>query len=245
VAEISETYAPDRIEIETPDFMGFAHGYHHEKDGLGLRPEDDFLLGLCFCDHCRAAAQAEGIPFEEARRETAVLLDEAFARELPGPPRSGFPERGPDAFADLPALHAFLRWRPRQVSAFLAELKAACASPTRLLLIDWEGSWVGGIDLGTALPQVDGLLFCAYVQRPERIAALLKDLRQRLRPDQTFAVGLQLFHPNVAGKADLIARVGATHGLADGLNFYNLGLVPPARLGWIAAALQPSGPSPV
>lgn len=244
VAEISETYAPDRIEIETPDFMGFAHGYHHEKDGLGLRPEDEFLLGLCFCDHCRAAAGIEGVPFEDARRETAALLDDALAREIPAPPRPGFLELGPAAFADRPALHAFLRWRPRQVSSFLAELKAACASATRLILIDWEGSWAGGVDPDTALPQVDGLLFCAYVQPPDRIAALLQGFRQRLRPGQTLAAGFQLFYPSVADEADLVARVGATRGLVNGLNFYNLGLVPPARLGWIAAALQPPGPAP-
>ncbi len=244
VAEISETYAPNRIEVETPDFMGFAHGYHHEKDGLGLRPEDEFLLGLCFCDHCRAAAQTEGIPFEEARRETAALLDDTFARELPAPSRPGFPDRGPEAFADRPALLAYLRWRPRQVSALLAELKAACASTTRLLLIDWEGSWAGGVDPDTALPTVDGVLFCAYVQPPDQIATLLQGFRQRLRPNQTVTAGFQLFHPNIADEADLVARVSATHGLADGLNFYNLGLVPPARLGWIAAALQLPGPSP-
>ena len=29
--------------------MPYAHGYHHEKDGVGLTAEDDFLLSLCFC----------------------------------------------------------------------------------------------------------------------------------------------------------------------------------------------------
>ena len=31
VREIAERYRPDRIELESPDFMGFSHGYHHEK----------------------------------------------------------------------------------------------------------------------------------------------------------------------------------------------------------------------
>jgi hypothetical protein len=55
--------------------------------------------------------------------------------------------------------------------------------------------------------------------------------------------GFQLFHPNVAGEADLVARVGATEGLAHHLNFYNLGLVPPARLAWMAAALRSLPPA--
>ncbi|TIQ22565.1 MAG: hypothetical protein E5X54_35460, partial [Mesorhizobium sp.] len=39
VADVTHTYKPDRIELESPAFMGFAHEYHHEKDGVGLTPE--------------------------------------------------------------------------------------------------------------------------------------------------------------------------------------------------------------
>ena len=60
VADVTATYRPDRIELESPCFMGFAHEYHHEKDGVGLTPEDDFLLSLCFCDSCLARAPRAG-----------------------------------------------------------------------------------------------------------------------------------------------------------------------------------------
>ncbi|SLN52510.1 hypothetical protein [Roseisalinus antarcticus] len=89
VAEIAERYAPDRIELESPDFMGFDHGFHHEKDALGLLPEDMFLLGVCFCRHCMNRATHAGVPAEAARARVADLLDAAFARELP---RSRFPD---------------------------------------------------------------------------------------------------------------------------------------------------------
>ncbi len=49
VRDIAEVYAPDRIEIESPDFMAFSHGFHNEKDGLPPQPAEDFLRGLCFC----------------------------------------------------------------------------------------------------------------------------------------------------------------------------------------------------
>ena len=52
VAELTYAYAPDSVELESPTFMGFVHGFHHEKDGVGLAPEDDFLLSLCFCPAC-------------------------------------------------------------------------------------------------------------------------------------------------------------------------------------------------
>ena len=56
VADVTQRYRPDVVELESPSFMGFAHEFHHEKDGVGLLPEDDFLLSLCFCPSCLARA---------------------------------------------------------------------------------------------------------------------------------------------------------------------------------------------
>ena len=61
--------------------------------------------------------------------------------------------------------------------------------------------------------------------------------RALLGPDKTLIAGFQLFHPNVRDRTDLAARVAQTQGQVDGLNFYNLGLVPPSRLDWIRSAL--------
>jgi hypothetical protein len=47
-----------------------------------------------------------------------------------------------------------------------------------------------------------------------------------------------LFHPNLSDAEDLAARVTAAKTCADGFNFYNLGLVPPARLAWMRDALR-------
>ena len=53
--DLTHSYEPDLVELESPSFMGFAHEFHHEKDGVGLTAEDDFALSLCFCDSCLAA----------------------------------------------------------------------------------------------------------------------------------------------------------------------------------------------
>ena len=120
VAEISHRYHPDRIEMESPDYMGFAHGFHHEKDGLGLLEEDTFLPGLCFCTHCKAAALAADVDFEAARQTVSTLLDAAFARELPLRQFPDFPARALDAFRDYPALMHYLTWRSTPVTALIA-----------------------------------------------------------------------------------------------------------------------------
>ena len=161
VREVAEVYAPDRIELESPDFMGFSHGFHHEKDGLGLLPEEDFLLGLCFCDHCRRDATAAGIPFEQARLRVVALLDAAFARDLPQRSFPDFPARGLAAFDGEPALAAFLHWRPGQVTALVAAVAAVVPPATELAVIDQDGSWTGGLDITALAPLVGSVLYCA------------------------------------------------------------------------------------
>ncbi len=232
-AEVSHRYRPDRIELESPDFMGFAHGYHHEKDGLPLLAEDSFLLGVCFCAHCTAAASAAGIDAEAARREALRLLDGALARELPEPQLADFPGAGTCAFAEWPALASYLHWRPTPVTTLIRDIRAATHPDTRLLLIDAEGTWTGGIDLPALIPHLDGILHCAYFTATERIAPLMAQTRALLGPHKSLIAGFQLFHPTVSDASDLLSRCGETAGFVDGLNFYNLGLVPPARLNWI------------
>lgn len=237
VAEISQTYRPDRIELESPDFMGFSHGYHHEKDGLGLLPEDDFLLGLCFCQHCLTRATAAGIDARAAQTQVANLLDAAFARELPQAQFPDFPASGIATFSGHPAIHAYLDWRSEPVTSLIAEIKSVTHPDTSLLLIDAEGTWMGGIDLPAIIPHIDGILHCAYFTAPDRINALMAQTRAQLGPDKMLIAGFQLFHPNVADSGDLQNRVAQAAPSANGFNFYNLGLVPPARLHWISAAL--------
>ncbi len=236
VAEVSQRYRPDRIELESPDFMGFAHGFHHEKDGLGLLPEEEFLLGVCFCDHCMARARAAGAPADAARDAVRALLDAAFARELPEARFLDFPEAGLAAFKEVPDLQAYLLWRTEPVTSLIAEIRAAADPATRILLIDAEGTWRGGVDLAAIAPHCDGILSCIYTTETARIGTVLGDVREAVGPDKPIIAGFQLFHPKVADAADLRARVAAARGVADGFNFYNLGLVPEARLAWIGAS---------
>ena len=167
----------------------------------------------------------------------AGLLDAAFARELPQAQFPDFPEDGIAAFARLPALYVYLSWRSEPVASLIAEIKAVVPAGVRLLLIDFEGSWWGGVDVAAVAPHVDGLLYCAYFTAVDRIADLMTEARHRIGPEKTLIAGFQLFHPNVKDRDDLAARVSAAAPWADGFNFYNLGLVPPKRLDWIRTAV--------
>jgi hypothetical protein len=239
VRDITTNYRPDMLELESPNFMGFAHEYHHEKDGVGLTAEDDFLLSLCFCDHCTARAEKAGVPIAGARKTTARFIAELCERAVPEKQFPDFPAAGIDAFRAHPDLHAFLTWRSEPVTSLIGEIKAAADPATRIVLIDLKDGWLGGVDLAAVAKLCDGAILCCYDMTPEAIADVMHTGRALLGPEKFLGLGLRVFYPEVDGPAILAARAkAAVEAGADGVNFYNYGLIPAKRLDWVRAAVD-------
>ncbi len=233
VADVSHGYRPDRIELESACYMGFAHEHHHEKDGVGLAPEDDFLMSLCFCPSCLDAAFRSGIDGEAARRTVRDLVVAACERVVPEPVFPEFPSAGPDVFRKWPELHAYVMRRFETVTSLAAELREATHPETRLLVIDISDGWLGGCDLAALAAVTDGAILCAYDMTPDAVERLAGDGRRAVGPDKFLGAGFRLFYPEMKSRDDVQARAGAAVAAgADGLNFYNYGLVPAARLDW-------------
>ncbi|MBB5662027.1 hypothetical protein GGE68_000194 [Rhizobium leguminosarum] len=239
VRDITVNYRPDMVELESPNFMGFAHEYHHEKDGVGLNAEDDFLLSLCFCAHCTARAGKAGIPVEGARRSAARFIAELCERAVPERQFRDFPAAGIDAFRDHPDLHAYLSWRAEPVTSLIGEIKAEADPATRIVLIDLKDGWLGGVDLAAAGRLCDGAILCCYDMEPTAIGDVIRSGRAALGSEKFLGVGLRVFYPEVAEAAVLAARAkAAVEAGADGVNFYNYGLIPAKRLDWVKVAVD-------
>ncbi|WFR98040.1 hypothetical protein [Rhizobium tumorigenes] len=239
VAEITYAYKPDMLELESPNFMGFTHEYHHEEDGVGLLPEDDFLLSLCFCEHCMARAAKAGVAVEGARETVKRFVAEMCEREVPEAQVPGFPTDGVNAFRAWPDLHAYLCWRTEPVTSLVAEIRDAADPATRIVLIDLKDSWLGGVDLAAIGKVCDGAIVCCYFMEPAAICDLMRTTRTALGPDKYLGVGLRVFYPEVLSAESLAFRTrAAISSGADGINFYNYGLVPARRLDWIRKAVD-------
>ncbi|MBY5623933.1 hypothetical protein [Rhizobium leguminosarum] len=239
VRDITTNYRPDMVELESPNFMGFAHEYHHEKDGVGLNAEDDFLLSLCFCDHCTARAEKAGVPVEGARGTVARFIAELCERTVPERQFPDFPAAGIDAFCDHPDLHAYLTWRSEPVTSLIGEIKAAADPATQIVLIDLKDGWLGGVDLAAVGKLCDGAILCCYDMEPDGVADVIRKGRAAIGPGRFLGVGLRVFYPEVSGPAVLAARAkAAVDAGADGVNFYNYGLIPAKRLDWVKAAVD-------
>ena len=77
------------ISSEALHYLGLEHGYAHERYFVPLGARVRYLLGLCFCEHCLAAARAAGVDGEAVRRSAREAIERAFAGDDPG----GEPER--------------------------------------------------------------------------------------------------------------------------------------------------------
>ncbi|PDT36353.1 hypothetical protein CO671_12010 [Rhizobium sp. M10] len=239
VHDITLNYRPDMVELESPNFMGFAHEYHHEKDGVGLNAEDDFLLSLCFCDHCTARAAKAGVPAESARRTVARFIAELCERDVPERQFPDFPAAGIDAFRDHPDLHAYLAWRSEPVTSLIDEIKAAADPASRIVLIDLKNGWLGGVDLAAVGKLCDGAILCCYDMEPNSVGDVIRAGRAAIGPQKFLGVGLRVFYPEVTAPAVLAARAkAAVDAGADGVNFYNYGLIPAKRLDWVRASVD-------
>lgn len=242
VKDISTGYRPDMIELETPSFMGFTHGYHHEKDGVGLTPEEDFLLSICFCDHCLKRADADGVNGEAARRWVTARLVEALERERPERTVPSFPAHGIEAFADIEPLCAFLRWRETVVTSLVGEIRQEAHPDTMVVAVSDASTWYAALDLAAIAKVCDGVLLCLYGEPSDTVSAGIGDMRRAIGSEKFLGAGFRLFHPELAGP-DELARVSlaAVKAGATGINYYNYGLVPEKRLRWIAQATRPFG----
>jgi hypothetical protein len=156
---------------ESLHYHALEHGYAHERYFVPLGPRVRHLLGLCYCRHCLAAANALGVDGEAARGRAREEIERAFA----GEEVAGEPER--DEYA---------RVREHVVTSLVAEV-AAAAGETPLEFIDLSGAVMGYADgrptgppapsiawrLGVDLPAVAracaGIEAIGYAADPERV----------------------------------------------------------------------------
>ena len=230
-------YGVDAIRAESLHFHGLRHGFHHERYFEQLGPVAEALLGLCFCEHCRAHATRLGVPADEVRRVVQDeirrrLADEAAAAE-PAPL---------DAIADG-ALAAYVDASAATVTSLAAEAAATAAEHgMRLTFMDPDGpgqGWLSGIDLPAltkAVPQIETLGYAATPEAVrEKVAAFAL---HGVRPD-ALAVILRPMSKDCDGPENLAAKIRVLSELGvPEIEFYNYGLMRLSSMDRIGTALS-------
>lgn len=234
--DLAERHELVALALETPGWLPFEHGYHHEFAMVPLNEWARVLLGLCFAPASVEGAKAAGFDADALRRDACRKLEAWLASEVV----IDEPRAAEMLLADLvlePDWSAFLRWRCRVVADLVREVRAAVPKRTKVWVIPsvqrpTAKGWVEGSDLRLLADAADRLEICAYERSAAGVAADLLDVRLRVGEGARLNAILRPGHPDLAGGAETVAAARAVKGAGcEGLAFYNYGHL---RLGALA-----------
>ena len=240
--DVADNYAVSGITIETPGFLPYTHGYHHE---FAMVPPNTWLnarLGLCFCDHCVGNAEAAGIDARSLQARIRTEVDTYLSGDI------DFPADMAEAFwlsdvATDGTLTRFLTWRSTVVTSLVAEIRAHVRADVGLAVIPsvarpTGGAWYEGTDLHS-LAKASGIIeACFYEPSGERIRADIYDTKRRMNGAGTLRGIIRPGFPDLVSRSDLVdaARAPGDAAISE-VAFYNYGHLRRRNIGWIADAL--------
>src|SRR2546428_6127133 len=144
------------VVAESLHFHGLEHGFHHERYFIELGAFGRYLLGLCFCDHCLAAAERRGVQAKTLREEARRELERRFA-SAPAPDDAELAQADVAAFAGG-ELGGYLQARADTVASLAGEAADAAANEgATFAFIDLSGAVQGyapGRPTGDAAPTI-------------------------------------------------------------------------------------------
>jgi hypothetical protein len=240
--DVTASYPVCGVSLETPGFLPYAHGFHHE---FALHRPNRWLdsqLGLCFCSHCQAGAKRAGIPVEALRRQVAGDIEAYLSSDV------DFPADMAEAFwlADVRTdgdLKAFLDWRCTVVTSLVQEIRQAVRKDASVAVIPsvarpTAGAWYEGSDLAALAEAADVIEACFYEPGAARVKADLFDVRRRLRGKGGLRGIVRPAFPDLDTKGEFLAAMRALgEGGVSEVAFYNWGHLRDANLNWIAEGL--------
>ncbi len=210
------------LALESPGYMTYTHGWHHEFGGIALDPVQERLMGTSFSPFEIAAAGAEGIDAAAVRDAVAKLLDRSW--------NEGFPlvtgeQLHPDAetvLADAEFV-AYQRWLDQQVVSLAAEIRdlVAAASPGTALR---HFAALDGRDANPDLLATGDGILAGYAASDEDARARAGTARRHGKQ----VIGMvRALPPDTTAPGQIARRVEAWRSAgADAVDTYNYGFMP-------------------
>ncbi|MDP2884921.1 MAG: hypothetical protein Q8P51_07870 [Ignavibacteria bacterium] len=227
------SHGVDAIELEALQFQGYAHGYHHEREGIELNSAARFLLGLCFCPSCIKRAQSTRLDLAPIRRFTKQTLEAWFAD--PAATAEKYP-----ALDKLPSdlFDPMLEWRKSVISSFVEEVAVGGRGSKlrQMVSVDPLARKLVSVDPAASAKVTGGILALGYVKDGVALLEPLKSLQASIGRAK-ITLGLQVGLPESGGKKEFLSKISTAKELGvNSFNFYNYGFIPSQNLTWIKEA---------
>ncbi len=248
----------DAVLAESLHFGFFGHGYHHERCFVELGPVEEFLLGLCFCEHCCARAAEAGVDAQAARAAAARVAGRVLDG---GAPRPG--ELSPAGLAEYAGedLARYAVTRTGTVTTLVASVARAVAGEgSQLVFLDLAGAvkgyadglpagglaheaaWQASVAPAAIGAVADGYAILGYARDPARLSADVAAYRSALGASAPLRVTLRPGRPDTPSAANLAEKLRLIATAADAVDFYSYGLYPLPVLDRIPEALAARQP---
>ncbi len=242
-ATITRDYPVNGLRLETPGYLPFQHGYHHEFALVRQNRWLDNLLGLCFCDHCMAGAGAAGVDMPGLKSRVVAAVETYLDAEV------DHADDMADAFwlADMVLdrdLTGLMRWRCDVVTSLVEDIRSAVRDDADIAVIPsvarpTGGAWYEGSDLAALARAAGGIEVCFYEPSVGRIVSDLHDVQRRIGDAGRIGAILRPGHPDLTDRATVAAAVATlTAGGVTDIGFYNYGHLRRPAMDWIADAFR-------
>jgi hypothetical protein len=232
--DLAGRYPVAALELESVEFMGFRHGFHHEKVGIPLDAWHTFLLDLCFCDACRRAATASGVDVASLRAFVRTSLVAYFDADLPPPAADESLLAATQAALDRDDLRGYLAMRNRAVADLVGALRDGLdrrgLSADLLCFASSPGGWREGSDPTLLRAVADGFIL-PYADSGREMVAAARRLRLAIGEATPLIAAVDATYPRTAMAEDVADRLQACGDMdVTGVNIYNYGLMRRATL---------------
>lgn len=222
------------VQLESPGYMGFLHGYHHEIIGVPLDAVQQRLLSFSFNPVEIAGATVAGIDAEAVRHRVASLLDGCWNRGI-ALMDGDEPTEAATAMLDDPEVRAYTDWLVDQEISLAEEMRQTirAANPDTTV---WHFAALDGSERDARLVATGDGILSGYassdddaIARAQRARALGKPARGAIRA----------IAPDTTDPAVIALRVATWNSAGvQGIDVYNYGLMPGTIWDAVVTALK-------
>jgi hypothetical protein len=230
--DIAAQCKPDAFYLESLSYLPFAYGFVNPKVLTPIPPRAEFLLGLCFCEHCTRAAN-KGLDAARFQAAVAAWLEQELPR---------MPTEDDNAPVDADWLDTAFDSRLQHFLAARAETATSLYEEV-VAKIRAKGALRVESELATqaAMPR-SGLVPRRVNKVTDRLgigvpaaAEQVKAAREGLDADKRLLANVQPAHLRSEAEAVRTVHEARAAGV-DGFTFYNYGLIRMEQLRWIGKA---------
>ena len=231
----------DAVEWETFEYIPYRHYAFVEKEGIGITPMAAVLLSLCFCPACLAAAKQRRINAKTVAKGVKQWLNDYFD----GKNRSLGPVES--QLSRVPGLAEYLDMRFDVLAGGLkeaADVLHAQKKQVISIIISQETrrDYATGVDLERLAKISDAMEILFYGRPAREAAAAVQAIRDGAAGDVKVYAAVRPGNPDADNAKGVIEMTNnLLRGGADGISYYNFGLLEKFHLDWVRQAIAQSG----